>query len=298
MLPKQIFAVLLFSILFFVKHSFCMQQNWHRKASNTPGVLSFHKNSVELTFSKKGRIIINLIGTVGSGKGTQAEKLFKRYGLLQISLGDEFRAIREGSALDKTNKFIKEHGFDRQFDHIRIAMMVIKFASEEYSGGFILDGFPRSEEQARAFINSLVHPSDLHIPILLEVSSETVKERVRKRYHCRTCDLQMNIEHEAPKICYRCQRNIDQRPEDKNLAKLDERLTWFEKAKNPIVNQLAIRDRVTVIDGSKDPEEIFGEITQIIEQALDKRSEEQAGKYHFTEHLLEIFLMGLASATN
>ena len=95
-------------------------------------------------------MIIILFGPPGAGKGTQADNLVKKFGLIQLSTGDMLRAaIEKGTKLGVEAKTVMDKG-ELVSDQIIIGMIKEKLKEEAQSKGFIFDGFPRNIEQAKA----------------------------------------------------------------------------------------------------------------------------------------------------
>jgi len=127
-------------------------------------------------------INIVLFGPPGSGKGTQAQKLIDKYGLIHLSTGDILRnEITEGTELGIKAKQFMDAG-ELVPDEDVIAMVIHKLAEYDDPMGFIFDGFPRNPEQARSIRHSLTD-MDLRINIMitLEVSREELISRLVKR---------------------------------------------------------------------------------------------------------------------
>ena len=97
-----------------------------------------------------GRLILLLIGAVGAGKGTQAERLEERLGIPHLASGDLFRAaLRDGTPLGERARDYMERG-DLVPDDITIAMFMERLSEADAARGAILDGFPRTVGQAAA----------------------------------------------------------------------------------------------------------------------------------------------------
>ena len=100
-------------------------------------------------------MIIILFGPPGAGKGTQADNLVKKFGLIQLSTGDMLRAaIEKGTKLGIEAKAVMDNG-ELVSDHIIIGMIKERLKEKSEGNGFIFDGFPRNIEQAKALDNLL-----------------------------------------------------------------------------------------------------------------------------------------------
>lgn len=128
--------------------------------------------------------MLNLIlfGPPGAGKGTQSEKLIKKYGFVHISTGDLFRwHTKNDTALGKKVKEIMNSGALVP-DEITIAMLQEEVSKNPTAGGFLFDGFPRTVPQAEALDTFMKNNgSAIHHVIALEVTEAEVRARIAKR---------------------------------------------------------------------------------------------------------------------
>lgn len=128
--------------------------------------------------------MLNLIifGPPGAGKGTQSERLIKKYNLVHLSTGDIFRAnIGGGTDLGKLAKSYIDKG-QLVPDEVTINMLESEVEKHNDSKGFIFDGFPRTEAQAKALDNFLASKNtSISALVALDVPEEELKERLRKR---------------------------------------------------------------------------------------------------------------------
>ena len=141
---------------------------------------------------------IVLMGAPGSGKGTQAQRLVKQFGIPQISTGDILRKHRkEGTELGKRADAIMAKGLLVD-DATMLDIIRDRVAQPDAQGGFILDGFPRTQTQAEALTRLM---SDLGTPldavVLFEVGDEELVRRISGRRTCSLCNKVFNI-HTAP----------------------------------------------------------------------------------------------------
>lgn len=126
-----------------------------------------------------------LFGAPGSGKGTQAQKIIEKYGLVHISTGDLLRSEVAGKTdLGLKAKAIMDKG-ELVSDEIVIGMIKKKLEENQTGKGFIFDGFPRTVEQARALRNAL---TDIDERVSIMISLEVAREELVKRLLKRGCD--------------------------------------------------------------------------------------------------------------
>jgi adenylate kinase len=141
---------------------------------------------------------IVLMGAPGSGKGTQAQRLVKQFGIPQISTGDILRKHRkEGTELGKRADAIMAKGMLVD-DATMLEIIRDRIAQPDARNGFILDGFPRTQTQAEALtklMNDLGTPLDA--VVLFEVGDAELVRRISGRRTCSLCNKVFNI-HTAP----------------------------------------------------------------------------------------------------
>ena len=170
-------------------------------------MLHQHKRSYSVRFSKIATILAEtgkdigimrliLLAAPGAGKGTQAEKLSEHFGIPTISTGAILRHnIQEGTELGKIAKQYIDGG-NLIPDDVMIQVMQDRLSKEDCKKGFILDGFPRTLNQAEA-----LDASDIAIDAVLnlEVADETIIQRLSGRLECKECASTFHTEHRKPK---------------------------------------------------------------------------------------------------
>jgi adenylate kinase len=121
---------------------------------------------------------IVLLGPPGAGKGTQAAQVACRFGCPHIATGDIFRAnVAEGTELGRAAQEYMDRG-DLVPDEVVIAMVMERLAESDCDGGFVLDGFPRTVNQAEALDRRLV---DLGSPLETALSFDVTEEELLRR---------------------------------------------------------------------------------------------------------------------
>src|SRR5512134_708725 len=127
-----------------------------------------------------------MIGPPGAGKGTQAERLAREYGIPKISTGDILReAVQSGNELGRTVKAVMERG-ELVSDQLITGIVRERLGRPDVRDGFVLDGFPRTVPQAQA-LDGIVADRDPLIVIEMQVPDEELVRRVQGRRVCKVC---------------------------------------------------------------------------------------------------------------
>lgn len=161
---------------------------------------------------------IVLLGAPGSGKGTQAGAISRRLGIAHVASGDLFReAVSRGDGLGQQAKSYMEKGLLVP-DEITIRMILERIAAPDCAKGFILDGFPRTLQQAKALDEALGERGEaVEIAVYIIVSPEELVRRLSGRFICRSCQTPYHLVSSPPKVAGRCDRcggELYQRPDD------------------------------------------------------------------------------------
>jgi adenylate kinase len=209
------------------------------------------------------RTLLVLIGAVGAGKGTQAERLGAELGLAHLASGDLFRAaLAAGTPLGEQARGFMERG-ELVPDEITIGMFMDELARPEAAAGAILDGFPRTAAQAEALDRTLAERGEsIRRAVYIEVPTEELVQRAAGRWVCPVCGTPYNLESDPPRVPGRCDREgatlvqrDDDRPEvvrarlEKQVPPMLEVVDHYERA--------GILDR---IDGRGTVDEVTGRI--------------------------------------
>ena len=180
-----------------------------------------------------------IFGAPGSGKGTYASRLQSKLGIDVIAMGDIFREIlKEDSQLGKKVKGYVEKGLLVP-DNIVMKVLKQRLTKIQKGKGFILDGYPRTVEQAKA----LEKIAKIDVIILLLVPDWIIIERLSTRRICKNCGTVYNIRFLKPKvnmICDKCGEPLYQRSDD-NPEVIKKRIQVYEEQTRPILQ--LFRDR-------------------------------------------------------
>jgi adenylate kinase len=192
-----------------------------------------------------------MLGPPGAGKGTQAQLLSERLSIPQISTGDMLReAKRKGTELGlKAATFMDAGGLVP--DDVVIGIVVERLTSPDVAGGFILDGFPRTEAQAAALDSMGV---SLDAVICLDVDHEEIVRRLSVRQSCKSCGATYHPDSHPSKVewvCDRCGGELFVRPDDEAGA-IRARLSAYAEKTEPLVKYYRGRGVLVQIPGEGD----------------------------------------------
>lgn len=215
---------------------------------------------------------ILLMGPPGAGKGTQAEKLIREYGIPQISTGDMFRAaVKSGTALGKEAKSYMDKGALVP-DSVTVGIVKERLAQDDCKKGWILDGFPRTTAQASA-LDAILHDLGIQLTVVLDfnVNRDDLVKRVSGRLVCRQCGASFHKEFRPPKqegVCDNCGGELYQRADD-NEVTVRERLAVYDTSTKPLIDYYKVSGRYYEINGDQSMDKVFADV----QAALKKASE-------------------------
>jgi adenylate kinase len=204
-----------------------------------------------------------LLGPPGAGKGTQAERLVKDFGLPYIATGNLLReAVREQTDLGLKAKQYMDRG-DLVPDDLIIAMILDYLQKQDTTNGFILDGFPRTEGQAEALDAELEKLGrSLTAALLMEVDEETVVDRLSGRRMCVKGQHNFHMKFDPPKHPERCDMDgsrLVQREDDKPEV-IQHRLQQYREKTEPLIDYYERKGILRRIDASRIPDKVGDQI--------------------------------------
>jgi adenylate kinase len=215
---------------------------------------------------------IVLLGPPGAGKGTQAKRLEELRGLKQLSTGDMLRAaVAAGTPLGLQAKQVMESG-QLVRDDLMIAMLAERIAQPDCDKGFILDGFPRTVQQAEALDAMLAKSGRGKIDKVIElaVDEPALIERIAGRYVCAKCGEGYHDKFKQPKkpgVCDKCgSAEFVRRPDDKAEA-VAVRLEAYRRQTAPILPYYQSRGLLKRVDGMASPQEVARQIDRVLDEA-------------------------------
>jgi adenylate kinase len=210
-----------------------------------------------------------LLGAPGSGKGTQAEMITRHFGIPVTSPGAILRRERDlGTELGLETADITKHG--GLVPDNTIVRLIEDWLRLHGSHGFVFDGFPRTIPQAESLQNILVrHRTPLDLAIWLDVSEKTVGERIASRLQCQGCGFTTSVSSatfaERP-VCPYCDGPLVRRNDD-DADVLKHRLEEFNAKTQPLAEFYQKSGALRKIDGNRDRDAVFTDISRLIEQS-------------------------------
>lgn len=252
---------------------------WQIASPHLTTELHFEKEEQYVTFNRDRKLVITLIGTTGSGKGTQGTYLSKYLNITHVSIGDIFRdEIRSATPL---GEMIVEHDkiHTNRFtpDELCLGSACKRLSQPDCQNGYILDGFPRTPLQASVLLNTFLRPSDVHIPIFLDLSEEIITQRLTHRFICSECGHQVRAHDEIPREGY-CPQSacvdvkLVKRVEDEDIEKLNKKFRIFSQHKEEILKKISAIYNIHYINlnGKESPHQVFQKICNIVHDCFRK----------------------------
>lgn len=209
-----------------------------------------------------------IMGAPGSGKGTYAKVLKDIFAVPHISTGEMFRkAIKEGSELGKLAQSLIDKG-NFVPDDITNKLVKQRLAEEDCKKGFLLDGYPRNLDQAKAFTEILKELNiDLDAVINLNVEDDEIVKRIVNRRLCSNCGQGYNIITLPPKVegvCDLCNSPLYTRADD-NEETVMIRLTVYNNQTKPLVEYYEALNKIVNINSNQEIELVIKEIVKAVE---------------------------------
>lgn len=210
---------------------------------------------------------IVLLGPPGAGKGTQAKSISNRYSIPHISTGDIFRKnISENTPLGVEAKSYMDNG-QLVPDEVTINMVKDRLKQDDCKNGYLLDGFPRTVQQAEALDNFLTERKEsIDTALLIEVPKEFILERMTGRRVCPSCGASYHVKFNPPTKdgkCDLCGSDVIQRKDDTEET-VKERLDVYENQTQPLIDFYKSKKQLSVVDGTQAINEVFENICKIL----------------------------------
>jgi adenylate kinase len=194
---------------------------------------------------------IILVGPPGSGKGTQAKGISKKYSIPHVSTGDMFRYnLKNATPVGLEAKGFMDKGLLVP-DYITNKMVELRFKESDASSGFLLDGFPRNTFQAE-FLDDLLHKNKQHLDAVLyiDVVDEVIIKRLTGRRVCSSCGHINHIDQITSPKCPLCGGTYIIRPDD-TYEVIEDRLKVYHEQTEPILHYYEAKGLVYKVDGDQ-----------------------------------------------
>jgi adenylate kinase len=212
---------------------------------------------------------ILLMGPPGAGNGTQAANLVKEFGIPHISTGDMFRAaVKEGTELGKQAKACMDAG-KLVPDEITIGIVRERLAKPDCAKGFILDGFPRTVEQADA-LQKILEELSITLTRVVDISvpNASLIERAVGRRICKSCGATYHIKFNPTKsegVCDDCGGELYQRADDTEET-MSNRLSVYDAQTKPLIDYYKKAGLYSLIDGSQEIGKVFSDVVESLKK--------------------------------
>lgn len=210
---------------------------------------------------------ILFMGPPGAGKGTQAERIVEQFGVPHISTGDAFRlAMKLETPLGKQAKTFVDQGLLVP-DEITNGIVRDRLSLEDCGKGFLLDGFPRTLQQAAALDSMLAEMGrKIDHVINLKVDRSLLLARLTGRRICKSCGSTYHLEFNPPKqqgICDKCGGELYQRSDDTE-EKVGKRLDEYISKTAPLLGYYEDKGLLYEVNGEKEIDEVTADIVSCL----------------------------------
>jgi len=216
-----------------------------------------------------------MIGPPGAGKGTQADRVCRAYGIPKISTGDILREqIAAGTPLGQQVKAVMDRG-ELVGDDLMIAIVKERLSQPDAARGFVLDGFPRTAAQAKA-LDALLASGDPLLVVEMRVPDDELVRRVVARRVCSNCGrttTAVDEQEQTREGCPYCGGALSTRPDDTEAVMRD-RLKVYWRDTQPMVAYYQGRPTFRTVDGAQTPDRVRAELVKVVADALGTRGSE------------------------
>ncbi|MDY6769906.1 MAG: nucleoside monophosphate kinase [Candidatus Nanohaloarchaea archaeon] len=210
---------------------------------------------------------IVVLGLPGAGKGTQADRISDEYGIPHVSMGDILRNNKDyETGSGETVGEIIDGGDPVEVETLQ-ALLSKRLEKPDAADGFVLDGFPRTGEQAAAMDDIAA----IDAILVLNVPEEEIYERLTQRRVCPDCGAQYHLEYDPPaedEVCDDCSADLVQREDDTREA-IQERIRWQREGLEEIRDYYADRGIIIDIDGDQSIDAVWRDVQQVVDRYDD-----------------------------
>ncbi len=211
---------------------------------------------------------IVLLGPPGSGKGTQAQRLERDLGMVQLSTGEMLRAtVASGSELGKRAKAVMDAG-NLMPDDVMLGIIADRIVAPDCAKGFTLDGFPRTVAQAEG-LDNMIAEKQIRLDAVIEfkVDEAALVERISGRFTCAKCGAGYHDKFQRTAtegICDICGATEFKRRTDDRAETVQARLDVYNEQTAPILPHYAAKGVLRAVDGMADIDEVYRQIGEIL----------------------------------
>lgn len=214
-------------------------------------------------------MILILLGPPGAGKGTQAQRLQDKHGLVQLSTGDMLRAaVAAGSEVGLKAKSVMESG-QLVSDDIMTGIISDRLDQPDCKNGVILDGFPRTEAQAEA-LDEMLKSKGLELNAVIEMKTDDniLVERITGRYTCAKCGAGYHDSFLKPAkegVCDKCGGSEFTRRNDDNAETVNSRLKAYHDQTAPLLPYYRGKGILKQVDGMVGIDEVAQQMEAVLQ---------------------------------
>ena len=210
---------------------------------------------------------IILFGPPGVGKGTQGVKLAEQFGIVHLAMGDLLRsAVAEKTELGLKAKAFMDAG-KLVTDDLVIGLIEARIVADDAANGFLLDGFPRNVEQAKA-LNEMLAQHGLKIDhiIFMDASKDALLQRLTGRLTCSACGFGFHRHYSPPKIegqCDKCGGSLYQRADDTEEV-ISQRLEVYAEQTSPLLDFYGDDEVFSKVDAEAGMDEVYASLERVV----------------------------------
>ena len=203
---------------------------------------------------------IVLLGAPGAGKGTQAVKIAEKYGIVHISTGDIFRKnLKEGTPVGLKAKAYIDKG-QLVPDEVTCEIVAERLKESDCQKGFMLDGFPRNVDQAKA----LEKMTDIDAVLNIDVDLGKLMARLTGRRVCGKCGESYHVSTFTGKTCVKCGGDVIQRADDTEET-VGKRLKVYTEQTQPLIEFYANKGKLQSVNGMQAIDDVFADVCKILD---------------------------------
>jgi len=221
--------------------------------------------TLELKKLKTQTLVLILLGPPGAGKGTQAKMLQTTLDVPHISTGNLLRSnIKDGTSLGDKAKGFMDAG-KLVPDDLILDMLFSRVAEKDCSNGYILDGFPRTLDQAKAY-HARLNEDTKTVALNLELQDGVIIQRLSSRMVCSGCSASFHLQHSPPKregICDHCNSHLIQRNDDQEEV-IKKRLTVYHTQTAPLITYYSKNQSFKGVSCTQSIEKVLDEILEYL----------------------------------